>query len=122
MKCIWCSKPCEAKITVEDRDGTYACCSEECKRQTEKFLCSIKRFTPFFLGLIGICVVALLATSVTIPRYGGLCLAGMGAVILFLPFCTPQTVQALGLRKSVRIGRVTGILIIALGIFLFFWI
>jgi hypothetical protein len=122
MKCIWCNKPCGPEITVEDKDGTYACCSEECRHKSEKFLRFGKRFSPLFLGLIIACTVALIALSVTAPRLVSLPMAAMGFVILFFPFCTPQTVQALGLKKSVLIGRIVGVIVIALGIFMYFWI
>ena len=122
MKCIWCNKPCETDITVEDKDGVYSCCSEECRQKTEKFLRFAKRFTPLFLGLMAVIVVALIALSVTAPRLISIPMAAMGCVILFLPFCTPQTVQAVGLKKSVLIGRIMGVIVIALGIFMYFWI
>lgn len=121
MKCIWCNKPCDSKITVQDGEEAYACCSEECNRRAEKFLRFAKRFTPLFLGLIIISTIALLALSVTAPRLASLPVAAMGCVILFLPFCTPQTVQALGLKKSILIGRIMGILVMVLG-FLFYFL
>lgn len=120
MKCIWCNKSCEPEITVQDKDGTYACCSEECKQKAEKFLLFGKRFSPLFLGLILVCVVTLIVLSVTVPRFATLPMAAMGFVILFLPFCTPQTVQMLGLKKSAVIGRILGVIVIALGIFMYF--
>ena len=122
MKCIWCNKPCESEVTVRDGEETHACCSEECKQEAEKFLRFAKRFSPLFLGLIIVIIVALLALSVTAPRLISIPMAAMGCVILFLPFCTPQTVQALGLKKSILVGRILGIIVIALGIFMYFWI
>lgn len=122
MKCMWCNKLCESEITVQDGEETYACCSEECKQKSEKFLLFAKRFTSLFLGLIVVIIVALLALSVTVPRLISIPMAAMGCVILLLPFCTPQTVHALGLKKSILIGRILGVIVIALGIFMYFWI
>lgn len=122
MKCLWCNKPCEPEITVQDSEETYACCSEECRQKAEKFLHFAKRLSPLFLGLIIVIIIALLALSVTAARLSSIPMTAMGCVILFLPFCTPQTIQALGLKKSILIGRILGVIVIALGIFMYFWI
>lgn len=119
MKCIWCNKSCESDITVHDDDGTYACCSEECKQKAEKFLHIVKRFSPLFIGLILVCVVTAIVLSFTVPHFASLPVAAMGFVALFLPFCTSQTVQVLGLKKSAVIGRISGIILIAIGIFMY---
>lgn len=91
MKCIWCNKHCEPKITLESEGETYACCSEECKQKAEKFLCSAKRFAYLFLILFTVCWIGVIVASFVVPRYAPLGICGMGIVLFFLPFCTPQT-------------------------------
>ena len=43
-------------------------------------------------------------------------LIGMGILALILPFCTPETVQMMGLETSIRLARISGLILIALGI------
>lgn len=43
-------------------------------------------------------------------------LIGMGILALILPFCTPETVQMVGIQTSIRLARLSGLILIALGI------
>lgn len=82
-----------------------------------------RRFTVLFLILILATVLILVFGSVVNPKiFCSLPFSAMGFVILIFPFCTPQTVQAVGLKKSILIGRCLGVLVIALGAFFYFYI
>jgi hypothetical protein len=45
--------------------------------------------------------------------------AGMGAAIIKYPFVTPQTVQMMGMKKGILLGRMIGALLVLAGIGLF---
>lgn len=42
----------------------------------------------------------------------------MGITITFFPFCTPDTIRLVGYRKSQKIGRVLGIILIIVGLWI----
>lgn len=42
----------------------------------------------------------------------------MGITIMAFPLCTPETVKLLGYRKSKQLGRILGIIMIVLGIWI----
>jgi len=44
----------------------------------------------------------------------------MGTVVIIFPFCTPDTVKLLGYKESKILGRILGIITIAVGIWI--WI
>ena len=79
---------------------------------------------PFLAGMLGLCGL-LVAAAVAGPAFGwgdrtvaavvGLGVVGMGALMVALPFATPQTVEALGIRASRRGARALGVLTVALG-------
>lgn len=121
MKCLWCNKPCENDIPIKDDEETYACCSVECKIKAEKFLKYAKKTGPIFLILTIACIVTILIGSVSNHKIVYYSMAAMGVIVLIFPFCTPQTTQVVGLKKSILIGRCLGILVIALGIFFYFY-
>ncbi len=68
--------------------------------------------TPIF-------VVGIILTSNT-PVWSnaimGAMLTFIGVVMVALPFCTPQTVQWLGLRKSIVLARVLGLGMLTWGV------
>lgn len=45
----------------------------------------------------------------------GSCLVGMGLTVLWLPFATPQTVEAFGIRASIVMARIGGVALMLLG-------
>ncbi len=47
---------------------------------------------------------------------GGLGVAAIGLVIAALPFATPQTIQMVGIRRSVVFVRALGLLVAAMGV------
>ena len=72
------------------------------------------------VALVGLAVAgAVLGVSEADTAVGAGALVGaMGLVIVAFPFATPETVGAVGIRASVRIARVLGLVAVALGVWI----
>ena len=85
----------------------------------------VNRFGRLFLGLIVVCVVAMVALELllaaghkTVAVVGiGAFTAILGAVMMALPFSTPETAAIFRLRRASRIVRTMGAVVIILGAF-----
>lgn len=93
----------------------------ENKEQLVSYLQFAEKWKNVFLAVIlslgGImAVLALVAAPWTI----GVCLVLMSALMMILPFPTPQTVQLFGVRKSILLVRVVAVLIALAGIWIAF--
>lgn len=131
MRCIWCGK----KLSDEEIqkgilfEGTFDrrnCCSKECKTKTENFNKYAKKNVKYFLilfllGIIGMITINIIYMAHKVPTlpYGSFAWAGIifGGTLIKFPFCTPQTNSGLGIKKSVMIARVLGIIFLVLGLF-----
>ena len=78
----------------------------------------IKYFT---LGIIlGFLVMFLGIISNNNVFMVGLGIIVMGVDVVLLPFATPETINFLGYQKSKSVGRIAGILLIIVGIWMWF--
>ena len=85
---------------------------------------------PFLLAIlaltVGIVAVALLGTfgvlSDAASAWGaGLGCMGMGLLMIALPFATPEAVAALGVRRSMLLARVSGVVVAGVGLAIGLW-
>ena len=83
-----------------------------------------RRARPFTLALGSLIVVVLAAALLggagvldeqAVALAIGVALAALGALLVIIPFTTPQTIEAFGIRRSIRAARVIGVVTIALG-------
>jgi len=85
----------------------------------------VNRFGWLFLGSIVACILAMVALEVVLVAGNkaaavvgiGALTAVLGAVMVALPFSTPETVAIFGLRRASRIVRTMGAVVIILGAF-----
>lgn len=107
---------------IEKIDGmTCTFCSETCKEDCEKFLGFAKKYEKLFLALVIIPMIICTFASFILGEWVVcLMIVILGATLTLFPFCTPQTIQLTGVKKSVLIGRILGIALIVWGIF--WWI
>lgn len=107
---------------IEKIDGmTCSFCSEACKEDCKKFLGFAKKYEKLFLALVIIPMIICTFASLVLGEWVVcLMLVILGATLTLFPFCTPQTIQLIGVKKSVLIGRILGIALIGWGIF--WWI
>lgn len=125
MKCMYCNKKIPGEMEngiIEKIDGmTCSFCSETCKEDCEKFLGFAKKYEKLFLALVFIPMIICTFASFILGEWVVcLMIVILGATLTLFPFCTPQTIQLTGVKKSVLIGRILGIALIVGGIF--WWI
>lgn len=114
-KCIWCAARDVELEELHLGPEVAAVCSDPCRSRTERFLADVEAHKLHFLaGLIGLPLLGVALVFLLRPYDHGaagtfVVFAGMGLVILRYPFVTPQTVQLLGLARSVRLARWIGV-------------
>lgn len=121
MKCMYCNKKIPEGIenaVIEKIDGlTCTFCGEKCKEDCENFLSFAKKYEKLFLVLIFVPMILCTFASFILGEWVVcLMMVILGAAITLFPFCTPQTIQLTGVKKSVLIGRILGIVLIGMGI------
>lgn len=94
--------------------------------QLRAFAALVQRKGRLFLGSIVALVLAALGAALlgsagllsdrTSTAVAGLSVAGLGILLVFLPFATPETVAWLGVRRSVRLARILGAVALLLGL------
>lgn len=82
---------------------------------------------PMLVAVLGL-TVALVALAVVGAALGlseaetaggaGALVVALGLVVVAFPFATPETSEALGVRASVRVARVAGVVTVATGVWL----
>ncbi len=122
-RCIWSHKrdpgtrPIALKLGERYLEETYWVCPAH-EAEFRRFYNQAARHGNLFLGLIGLIVIAGFGLVLFESAIGlALLLLSIGVVMLALPFATPQTVQMLGVRTSVWLVRVGGVVMLGLGIF-----
>ena len=88
--------------------------AERTERLGRAFLSTLVLIMIAMVAVAALSVPDILSPTSTIRAIGAL-LALMGALMIALPFTTPETQQAFGIRTSIRIARTSGAIIIALG-------
>jgi hypothetical protein len=113
-KCIWCAARDVELEEVRLGPEVAAVCSDACRSRAEGFVADVEAHKVHFLaGLIGLPLLGVVLLFLLRPYDQGasgtfVVFAGMGLVLLRYPFVTPQTVQLLGLARSVRLARWLG--------------
>ena len=111
-KCGYCGKALS---------GSFQFCCNECETNYKKSIEKDKRKIKYFI--IGIIVGFLLMLYGALANSDFIIGDGiilMGIILVILPFTTPETIAFLGYRKSKFAGRITGILLIIVGIWISF--
>ncbi len=117
--CSWCHAETDGGLTATFDDGTtLAVCSDAHEaelRGAQRML--VKRLPLFFVGLLGGGGLAL--AGAVCPQHLVLVPAGLavfGAAIALAPLVTPQTIQMLGFKRGLALGRAIGWVSVACGV------
>lgn len=112
-KCDYCAK----EITYFEQ---Y--CSDECQRRANKYYETNEKYGKLFSVINVICVFGipvglfLFPFSKTVGTVlASVCCVVLGIMLLFLPFPTEGMISKLKLQKSMKITRIIGASVIALG-------
>jgi hypothetical protein len=125
-KCVWCA---DKEATLKDVEipwqkttETVKLCGDHCEQNTREFYHYAEtHLVHFLVGLFGLPVIGLVVTLLMMKIDNGgvgmfIIFAGMGAVIIKYPFVTPQTIQLFGIKNSIKLVKVMGVLMILGGI------
>ena len=131
-KCIWCNKESEQikeiavltknRFGVNPHERNYFVCSEH-EEKFRKFNDQVRRYALLFICLIAISLLGLIGAACWTGNnnYPAAYLsttsfALIGLVFIIFPFCTPETIAMMGVAKSIKIARIIGGAIFALGV------
>ena len=99
--------------------GTSDFCGQSCETRYQKAVEKDRRKIPYFIVGMGVGFLVLLCgVLLQIDWVLGAGIAFMGLVTFILPFTTPETTALLGYPKAKILGRVLGVLLIGVGIWL----
>lgn len=124
-RCIWSNERHDdlKEVTVLTRDRfarnpqprTFYVMPEQ-EEQFRRFSAFALRYSPLFLILMAALLLAMIVLSVLGSEVAvGVTVVLIGLLFVVFPFSTPETVQMMGLRKSIRLARGLGVLTAALG-------
>ena len=126
-RCLWCGKetgesPREITLPAKQSGSpgeSAIVCSEACEQSALETLRSVRKNGYLFLaGIVSGLVLAALSGFKHALRPAGVFVIGL--TVLLFPFVTPQTVKIFGLQKGMLLGRLVGIILVVMGVILFF--
>lgn len=93
----------------------------EHSEKARRYFSKVRRFARVFLGsmALGLAAPAVFLTFGWLPGLSAT-VVYLGVVMWLFPFCTPTTIEMLGIRRSVRLARASALLFIAGGFLLLF--
>ncbi len=105
--CGYCGEECYTEF-----------CSDFCRTQYDEYIQHVERYKiPFMIGTLFPLVLLLFPTFFGhLMLFAGIAITLMGTTLTILPFCTNLTVDSMGVVSSIRIGRITGIVFLIIGI------
>lgn len=111
-KCRYCGK---------ELDSNLEFCSSECKNSYRKIIEKDRHKTKYFISgiILGFLVMFYGVVSSRNCMLGSGIIV-MGVTVVLLPFTTPETTVLFGNKKARFIGRILGMLLIAVGIWVGF--
>ena len=111
-KCRYCGK---------ERNSNSEFCSNECENSYRKIIEKDRHKIKYFiLGIILGFLVMLYGVISNSDFIIGVGIIVMGIDVVSLPFTTPETTAFLGYQQSKFVGRILGILLLAVGIWVGF--
>ena len=127
-KCDYCHKVAIEKIPAENNTGLEAryYCSDNCKEEITDYINAAKKNGKLFIGLtLGSVLIMVIANGMVSalnfdPHYmliiTLIALIVIGITLIKLPFCTPLTIQLIGIKKSKIVARVLGLIAVIGGL------
>ncbi len=111
-RCSYCGKQLEINSNF---------CSNECKRNYERKIKQATKKIPYFLlGIILGFITMFIGILLSHTNIEGIGITIMGLTVIILPFTTPETTMLFGYQKAKLLGRILGILLVFIGIWVGF--
>lgn len=112
-KCSLCGKKTTTREVFIDGHPPerLSVCSDSCEQSLREFV-SHYRATRWYLlsGMLMITLAAAVFALMGAAHLLPLCLTSFGLLIILFPFATGETIELMGVRKSVVLVRVIGLL------------
>jgi hypothetical protein len=89
----------------------------ECRAKYDEFEAFGNKYQYVFLALLALETLLFCIMVFFIDPWVamGILLAAMGVTIAVFPFCTPETIEMVGVKGAIRLGRIIGAVLIAIG-------
>ena len=112
----------KCKYCGNELNSTSEFCCNECESNYKEALEKDSRKTKYFILGIALGFLILLYGIALSNRASaiGIGIIVMGMDVVLLPFTTPETINFLGYKKSKFAGRISGILLIIVGVWMWF--
>ena len=112
----------KCKYCGNELNSTSEFCCNECESNYKEALEKDSRKTKYFILGIALGFLILLYGIALSNRASaiGIGIIVIGIDVVLLPFTTPETAELLGYKKAKLVGRLLGILLIAVGIWVGF--
>ncbi|PKM77454.1 MAG: hypothetical protein CVU90_07525 [Firmicutes bacterium HGW-Firmicutes-15] len=126
-KCAYCHKDAMEKIPADYNIGLQEqyYCSEICKKELTDYINAAKKNGNLFIGLtLGSILIMVIGNGLISAlnfdeHYTFIvmfvALSVVGITIIKFPFCTPQTVRMVGIKKAKIVARILGLILIIIG-------
>lgn len=124
-RCAYCGEKKRCRFEAKGPSGeTLPCCSEGCREQAQLFAKKVRHGRPlFYLGLtlgillllIGLGVQSVTGSILLQQLLMGVSFLLIGAALLAFPYAPPDAVASAGIRRTLRIMRIIGVLLTLLG-------
>jgi hypothetical protein len=123
--CVWCNKRSETlmetKLKLKKGYQTVYVCDKEHEKNSQKFIDDVIKYGMVFF----ICTMIFLVIGVLALLYndalGTLILfAGIGVTFFVFPFTRKHTAILIGIKNSIIVARVFGVIMVIIGIILGF--
>jgi hypothetical protein len=92
----------------------------ECRAKYDTFEAFGNKYQYVFLALLIIEMVLFCVLAFFMDPWAsmGILFVAMGVTIFVFPFCTPQTFEMMGVKGTVKLARVLGVILIIAGLIL----
>ena len=110
----------KCKYCRNELNSTSEFCCNECESNYKEALEKDSRKTKYFILGIALGFLIILYGIALSNRASAIGIIVMGIDVVLLPFTTPETAELLGYQKAKLVGRLLGILLIAVGIWVGF--
>lgn len=94
----------------------------EHEARLRRFYDRVRRYALLFMALVCISLASLLGAALWGAAGSGLAgylfvgtFASIGLLMFIFPFCTPETVEMIGVAKSILVAKIAGGVIFAIG-------
>ena len=123
--CVWCNEKDKRvmnihivtlnRFAMRPREETFWVHPEH-EQSLRSFIDYYTQYAKLFMLVIILFIAVSLATALLLKQFVlGIILPLGGIIIIVFPFVTPETVEMLGVQKSVKLARGLGVLLIGLG-------